>query len=555
MGFTPKALARGKNLTSEKAQVDEIIKCGKDPVHFMKNWAKIQHPTRGKIPFETYEFQDRCVSDFEEHRLNIVLKSRQLGLSTVCAAYCAWLCLFHRDKNVLVIATKLTTAITFISKVKVILQSIPEWMLLSKFIPTKQEVAFDNGSWIKAVPTSEDAGRSEALSLLIVDEAAFIREFDEIWTGLAPTISTGGRAIIISTPNGVGGQFYKLWTEASAGVNGFNPINLPWAVHPEHDEEWFKKETRNLSKRSIGQEYLCDFTTSGDTFLSVEDLDHVRKSIMVPIEKTGDKNALWIWSHPIDGRQYLISADIARGDARDFSTFHVIDVEEAEVVAEYMGKVPPEKLADMLADAGHMYNNAFIMPEQNTFGYFVNTKLRDTGYPKLYYHNAKGDPFSYTPLNKDELPGFPTSAKTRVQALTKLNELIRTKVLKIYSQRLFDQLQAFVWNGARAEAAKDSFDDLVMSIAIGCWLIDGNGGLSKSAVDQAFAMLRATKVSRTSTEQGRIGGINDARPLVNPNIQGSNPNSVYRPRHADAISPNDPLSRTREMTDFRWLLK
>lgn len=193
------------NLTRTE-QVREIVKCGKNSEYFIRTYTKIQHSTQGIIPFETYDFQNTCLESFEKHRLNIVLKSRQLGLSTICAAYAVWMMIYQKDKNVLVVATKLSTAINFIKKVRTIVENLPKWLLLPKFEPSKQQITFSNGSSIKAIPTSPDAGRSEALSLLIIDEAAWIRDFDDIWTGLAPTFSTGGRAIILSTPNGVGGQ-------------------------------------------------------------------------------------------------------------------------------------------------------------------------------------------------------------------------------------------------------------------------------------------------------------------------------------------------------------
>lgn len=535
-------------------QAQEILRCGKDPAYFCRKYCKIQHPKRGNIPFETYKFQDECLAQFQQHRLNIVLKSRQLGLSTVCAAYAVWLAIFYKDKNVLVIATKLSTAMNFIKKCKVMLNGLPSWLLLTKFDPTKQSISFSNGSQIVAIPTSDDAGRSEALSLLIIDEAAFIRDFEEIWTGLAPTFSTGGNAIILSTPNGVGGQYYRLWTQAEAGQNDFNPIRLPWDVHPEHDNAWFEKETRSLPRRKVAQEYLCDFISSGDTFLQPSDLEDLRSQIMDPVEKTGHDRNVWIWSPPVAGHTYVLSADVSRGDAADYSAFHIIDVDDCEVAVEYMGKVPPEKLADMLGEWGHRYNDALIVPENNTFGYFVNTKLRDViGYKRLYYDKNKGDPFNYIPVDHNELPGFPTNQKTRVQILTKLEELIRNKSLKSYSRRLYDQLQAFVWNGNKPSAGKDSHDDLIMSLAIGCWLVEGGEGISEQAKQMAYAMLQATQVSRKDTNQ-MPGAINEAQPLVNPNIRGINANqSVYRPR--DATSQSQRSGLTRDASDFSWLLR
>lgn len=538
---------------SRAEQVAEIVKCGKDPAYFIKKYVKIQHVERGTIPFEMFPFQEDCVNDFVKHRLNIVLKSRQLGLSTLCAAYALWLAIFYKDKNILIIATKLPTAMNFIKKVRHALQSLPGWLLFTKFDPTKQAITFSNGSSITAIPTSDDAGRSEALSLLIVDEAAFIRDFDNIWTGLAPTISTGGNAIILSSPHGVGGQYYRLWTEAEAGQNDFNPIRLPWDVHPEHDDAWFKKETRSMQRRKVAQEYLCDFSTSGDTFLQSDDLASLLSEVMDPIEKTGPQNNVWVWSPPVDGHKYVISADVSRGDAADYSTFHVVDVDDCDVAAEYMGKIPPEKLADLLGEWGRKYNNALIAPEQNSFGYFVNRKLVDQlDYKKMYYKNNTGDPWNYIPNDQSELPGFQTDQKTRVQILTKLEEMLRSKTLKTYSRRLYDQLQGFVWNGNKPQAGKDSHDDLIMSIAIACWLIEGNAGLSEQAVAMSYAILAATHVSRKDFNQ-MPGNINEAQPLVNPNIRGMNAQSVFRPRDPSQVSQQSPL--LKDASDFRWLLK
>lgn len=529
-----------------QAQIEEIVKCGKEPSYFMKKYVRIQHPVKGIIPFTTYKFQDDCVSSFKDHRLNIVLKARQLGLSTVAAAYAVWYAVFYRDKNILVIATKLSTAINFIKKVRIMIDNLPKWLLLPGIEPSKQSIRFTNGSSITAIPTSDDAGRSEALSLLIIDEAAFIKNFEDIWTGLYPTISTGGRAIILSTPNGVGGTYYRLWTEAEAGVNEFNPIRLSWEVHPEHGEEWFKSQTRNLPKRKIAQEYLTDFISSGDTFLQPDALEAIRTSIKTPIVKEGPNNGVWIWSQPIDGHQYVISADVSRGDARDFSAFHVIDVLENAVAAEYMGKVPPEVLGELMVEYGKRYNVALLCPENNTFGYFTCKEIKKLGYRRLYYHGHKGDPFNYVPLDDTENGGFPTSPVTRVQILSKLEELIRTKSLKIYSQRLYDQLQSFIWNGNKPMASKDSYDDLVMSLAIGGWLIDGSSGVTEQAAAMAMAILASTKIERRNRSE--MQEINSIQPLVNSQIRGLNPYNVHKPRDPSNV-------RHVDITDFSWLLR
>jgi len=530
---------------SRNEQVREIVRCGKDPVYFMKNYVKIQHTVRGLIPFETYDFQDDCVKHFEQSRFNIVLKSRQLGLSTVTAAYAVWFAIFKKDKNVLVIATKLSTAMNFIKKVKIMLDGLPKWLLLTKFEPTKQAIRFDNGSQINAIPTSPDAGRSEALSLLIVDEAAFIRDFEDIWTGLYPTLSTGGNAIIISTPNGVGGQYYRLWMDGETKQNEFNTIKLPWWVHPEHDQEWFDKETKNLPKRKVAQEFLCDFISSGDTFLQPGDLEAIREQIRPPMEKSGPQSAVWIWRKPEPGQKYVIASDVARGDAGDFSTFHIVNNQTCEVVAEYMGKIPPDKLADLLFEYGKLYNEALVCPEQNTFGYFTCTKLRDDGYPRLYYQGVTGDPFEFRSTDPNAVPGFSTQTKTRGQILAKLEELARNNRIKVYSQRLYDQLQAFMWNGARAQAAKDAHDDLIMSLAIATWLVAGDSVANEQAMALAYAMLKATKVEQKNNMPGDVASV---KPVPNPQMSGFNPREAHKPKDPSQI-------RHVDVTDFSWLFR
>ena len=375
---------------NKQKQVAEIVKCGKDPSYFINRYVQIQHPIRGRIPFHTFKFQDECLKDFSDHRFNVVVKSRQLGLSTLTAAYAVWMALFRKDKTVLVIATKLAVAQNFIKKVKIALSGIPKWMWITEITAKNtQAVEFSNGSMIKAVPTSEDAGRSEALSLLIVDEAAFIRNFDELWKGLYPTLSTGGRAIIVSTPNGTGGQYYDIYHNAESGENEFNAIKLPWDVHPERDDEWFNNESKNLNKKQVAQELLCDFQASGETFLSSEDIAKLRMQIKTPLEKWGPSNCVWVWKYALEGHDYIISADVSRGDGSDYSTFHVIDTTESEVVAEFRGKVPPDQLAYLLVEAGNRYFEAVVCPENNTYGYAVLMKLQEIGYREIYFQKRK----------------------------------------------------------------------------------------------------------------------------------------------------------------------
>jgi len=201
-------------------------------------------------------------------------------------------------------------------------------------VDNRTSFELSNGSWIKASSTSGDAGRSEALSLLVLDEAAFIPDMDDLWTGIYPTISTGGRCIALSTPNGVGNWFHTTYVDSVSGVNAFKPTELHWSRHPDRDKKWFENETKNMSPRQIAQEYECNFNASGETVINPEDLQRIHAELTPPQYKTGYDRNFWIWEKYEEGVPYLLVADVARGDGADFSCFHILRVDTMYVVAE-----------------------------------------------------------------------------------------------------------------------------------------------------------------------------------------------------------------------------
>ena len=243
---------------------DEYKRCSVDPVHFMRKYCIIQHPTKGKMYFNLYPFQEDTLEQLKDNRYNVILKSRQLGISTLTAGYSLWCMLFKSDFNVLVIATKQDVAKNLVTKVRVMHDNLPSWLKGKTLEDNKLSLRFKNGSQIKAISSKGDAGRSEALSLLVLDEAAFIDRIDEIWTAAQQTLATGGGAIMLSTPNGTGNLFHKTWCDAEAGGR-FNPIKLHWTVHPERDEAWRVMQTELLGEKSAAQECDCDFISSGHT--------------------------------------------------------------------------------------------------------------------------------------------------------------------------------------------------------------------------------------------------------------------------------------------------
>jgi hypothetical protein len=461
---------------SKKEIVKEIVKCGKDPVYFTNNYARISHPIKGLIPFKTYDYQADLLQDFNDYRFNVILKARQLGISTIAAAYIVWLMLFYRDKNILVMATKFATAANLVKKVKAIMKNLPEWLVLAEIsIDNRASFELSNGSQIKATSTSGDAGRSEALSLLVIDEAAHVDNLDELWAGLYPTISTGGRCIALSKPNGVGNWFHKTYIEAEENANDFHPVNLPWDVHPERDRAWFEKETRNMSRREIAQELECNFNTSGDSVIHPDDIAWIEANASEPKYRTGFDRNLWIWEEYNPECSYLLVADVARGDGADYSVFHIIKLETMEVVAEYQGKPSIDMYANILQTTGKEYGNCLLVVENVGIGISVLEKLIDLNYPNLYYSIKSTHEFVDSfqgESNNNAVPGFTTSSKTRPLIVAKLEEFVRNKLIKTYSVRLSNELRTFIWQNGKPQAMRGYNDDLIMSLAIGCWIRD-----------------------------------------------------------------------------------
>jgi len=503
-----------------KAEIrKELLRCGKDPVYFINNYVKISHPIHGLVPFKLYNFQEETVKDFVDYRYNIILKARQLGISTTISAYIAWLMLFYRGKNIVIMATKLNTAANLVKKTKLAMKSLPDWMLISQIvIDNRNSFKLDNESEVKAISTSGDAGRSEALSLLVVDEAAFVENMAELWAGLLPTLSTGGNCIVASTPCGVGNMFHKLYSESEQGINDFNSVKLPWDVHPERDQDWFEKESRNMSSREIAQELQCNFNTSGATLLSSEDLARIRENVNEPKYKTGFDRNLWIWETYNSAKKYFLIADVARGDGNDFSTFHIFDSESMEQVAEYQGKLPLDMFASLIYETSKEYGFCLTVVENNSIGMSVLDKLREMNHPNVYW-SRKGNHEQIDQYlaeqQKTAAPGFSTTIKTRPLVVAKLEELTRNKILKINSIRLANEFKTFIWNNGRPEAMRGYNDDLVIAAAIACWVRETTLVANYYETEYKKAMLGSIMKTKTSLNT-KIEGMKGYK-KTNPN--------------------------------------
>lgn len=507
------AIKKSQILEKEAIRL-EYIKCAADPAYFMRNYCVIQDVAQGKIKFNLYPYQEKVLNAFMTHKYNIVLKSRQLGISTLCAGYALWLMLFNTDKYVLVVATDRETSRQMITKVKIMNQFLPEWLRFDgKDMEenNKLSLRFPNGSQISAISSDPNAARGRAVSLLILDEAAFIEDADLLWTSAYPTLSkSGGSAIVLSSPNGVGGFFYNLWKYADPNLgeeyNLFNRIFLPWHVHPERDDKWLMEQEKALGRRKALQEVHAQFLGSGDTLIDIDKIiEYEKKYKMEPIEKR--YNNLYIFKYVENDKKYIISADNARGDGSDYSAFHVIEVDSCEQVAEFKGKIDPQTFANILVNLAHEYNEAYLVVENNNVGNSVLQEIFNREYKNIYYtknngaiYDIKKEIMRGTDLSsKNQIPGFTMSMKTRPVVIATLEQYIRENMVIIHGQRTLDELKTFVWIDGKVQAQKDCNDDLCISLGMGLYARDTNLKLIQEGIKFQKIVLDNFRVLNRST--------------------------------------------------------
>lgn len=520
----------------KKIIAQEYIKCAKDPAYFMRKYCYIQHPTRGRILFNLYPFQEKVLHLFRDNQFLITLKSRQLGISTLAAGYSLWLMLFHKDKNVLALATTQATARNLVTKVIFMYDELPKWLKLPHVEKNKLSLRLKNGSKVQAKSSNTDAARSEAVSLLLIDEAAFIDNIEETFTAAQQTLATGGQCMALSTPNGIGNWFHQTWVKAEAAENSFVPIRLPWTVHPERNQAWRDQQDADLGPRMAGQECDCDFLASGDTVFEPDDMIFLEQTyVKEPMERRGVDSNFWVWESVDYMKSYMLVADVARGDSTDFSACHVIDIENCVQVAEYKGKISPKEFGNVLVGIASEYNDALLVVENANIGWSTIEQIQEREYKNLYYspksHNETVESYMHK-FERDKLvPGFTMSMRTRPLVISKMMEYIRERAVTIQSKRLVEEMRVFIWKNGKPQAQDRYNDDLVMSFATALFVRDTALKLRQQGMDLARAQL-SSFTNSNNRNQAVISSV------------GYNQNNPY-------------LTKTDkgEMEDIRWLFK
>jgi len=541
------------NTPQTKAQkLIEIAKCIKDPVYAIENYLETFDQTqKGYVRFKLFPKQKELIKAYKDERFNIVMKPRQAGVSTTTAAYIAVMSALSDPNNpqrILILANKQETAIEFLKKVKDFTSQIPTWMNVwsnndSWFDSEKNSAKhyrLTNGSEVKAVATSMDALRGYTPSLLVMDEAAYIEGGDEVYAAAQPALSTGGRAILISTPNGMDQLYYKTYMSAKTKEktnNPFNIVEMRWFQDPRYNvgmrwqkkneagevtdelvemdydkfqklEEdgwyptapWFEKMCAQLNNnaRTIAQELLCAFNGSGDNVIDNKYIEYQTKhNVKDPIKTEWLDGNMWIWEDPILGHEYILAADAASGSADDFATICIYDFTTGNQVAEYHGKTAPDILGEISFEYGNRYE-AFIVVDI-TGGYGISTvlKLIELGYSskKMYYDVILG--IDSVTNNKSlekhmrdgKLPGL-NFQKNRNTIITKLEEAVRLNSFKVRSIRSVTEMNTFVFKNGRPDHMKGYHDDCLMAIAMCCFVsqtsfkdLEKNKGQAKAMID------------------------------------------------------------------------
>lgn len=462
----------------------EIQRCSNDPAYFLATYGKILDPVRGPLPFNLYDYQISALHDFMGNQYNIVLKSRQMGFSWLVAGFVLYVGMFFSNKNIQMISIKESTAKRLLDKVKYIYDHLPEWMKIKIVDDNKTLITFEHGSRIESIPTSEDAGRSEGVTLLVIDEAAFVRWIDKVWQAAEPTLSTGGMCILLSTPNGASGFYHRTWVEAQANTNGFHHIFAPWWDNPVFGEgkrekviklptgkfgkkwisPWYMDRMKKLGARRVAQEIDCEFLSSGSNYFDTSILmDRFNKVVNKNLVRyvTRWNAELRIYAHPQSDSIYVMGMDTATGHGSDYSCISIREFTTWKQVASYRTQMPVAEFASRAAELGRLYNNAFVVGEENGCSIATLLQMRDV-------HNYPDDMF-FRDVDVDsqkskEIFGWLNTQKSRRVYLNGYEKLVRENIKTFKDGRLLAELMAFIVKpSGRTEAADGYNDDMVFA--------------------------------------------------------------------------------------------
>jgi hypothetical protein len=454
-------------------QVQEYIKCARDPVHFIKNYIRIVNVDTGLVPFILRDYQEDMVRLAVYERFVICKMPRQVGKSITIAALLLWYVLFNEDYSIAILANKERQAREILGRIQLAYEHLPKWLQQGILEWNKGNIELENGSKILASSTSGDAIRGTSQNLIYLDEFAFVPNNmqESFFASVYPTISSGKttKVLITSTPNGMN-LFYKLWVDSEEGRNSYKRIDIHWSQVPGRDEKWKEETIRNTSEYQFRVEYECEFLGSTNTLI---DGSFLRKMVYKnPINQSNDIN---IYLSPAQNRLYIIVVDTARGTNNDYSAFQVFDVTEFpyRLAATYRNNSVTSYLyPNMIHAAARSYNNAYVLVETNDVGQQVADILyNDLEYENMMFtHSSAEQGPIISQGNRQSVLGVRTTKLVKKVGCSNLKTLIESNKLIIEDLDTIQELVRFVALPNGSYEAEQGNDDLVMCCVLFAWL-------------------------------------------------------------------------------------
>ena len=464
--------------TYTEAQIEDLRRC-MDPkdgyLYFAKKFAFIQHPVRGKLLFDPFAYQERLLQSYHDFRFNINMLPRQTGKTTTAAIYLCWYAMFHPDQTILIAAHKYTGAQEIMQRIRYVYEMCADHIRAGVTNYNKGSMEFENGSRIVSATTTGNTGRGMSISLLYCDEFAFVNPniAEEFWTSISPTLATGGRAIITSTPNSDEDTFATIWkqsqekfdahgNEQELGTNGFHGFVAEWHEHPDRDDKWKEDEIGRIGEEKFRREYGCEFLVFDETLISSIKLATMDGK--APVLNMGQTR--W-YKKPTNQFTYAIALDPSMGTGGDNAAIQVFELPSYEQVAEWQHNqtaIPGQirVLADICNYIQQETNNPqgiYWSVENNGIGEACLIVIQDFG-----EENIPGL-FVSEPMRKGHVrkfrKGFNTTHSTKITACSRLKTMIENDKMTIKSKPLLSELKGFVATGSSYQAKSGIGDDLV----------------------------------------------------------------------------------------------
>ena len=461
-----------------EAQMADLLAC-MDPdtgyLYFARKFAFIQHPVQGKLLFDPYEYQLRLMHSYHHYRFNINMMPRQTGKTTCAAIYLAWYAMFMPDQTCLVAAHKYTGAQEIMSRIRYVYETCPDYIRAGVTSYNKGSIEFENGSRIVAQTTTGNTGRGMSISLLYCDEFAFVQPniAEEFWTSISPTLATGGRAIITSTPNSDEDTFATIWKQAEnkfdehgneqeLGSNGFHSFISHWSEHPDRDEAWKVEEVGRIGEEKFRREYGCEFLVFDETLINSIYLANMEGKN--PILNMGQTR--W-YKKPTSEFTYAVALDPSMGTGGDNAAIEVYELPSYTQVAEWQhnGTAIPGQirvLADIckyLESETNNPNGIYWSVENNGIGEACLLVINDFG-----EENIPGL-FVSEPMRKGHVrkfrKGFNTTHGTKITACSRLKTMVEGGKMSVNSKPLISELKNYIASGSSYQAKPGAGDDLV----------------------------------------------------------------------------------------------